>query len=70
MFSDVERKRIGLNSLMNEGSPFSLMDGITISGVTTLRIVVVVGNDVGWWKEVERRMLLLLWLPGVDQVEL
>ena len=58
VYSDIERKRIGLNSFMIEGSPFSLIDGITIPGVITLRIVVVIGNDVRI--EAERMKLLLL----------
>ena len=46
-YSEFEGVRTGLNSFMKEGSPFSLIEGITILGVITLRIVlVVVRNEV------------------------
>ena len=38
---------MALNSFNIDGSPFSLFEGTTISGVITLRIVVVVGQEVG-----------------------
>ena len=38
---------MALNSFTNDGSPFSFFEGMTISGVITLRIVVVVGKEVG-----------------------
>ena len=38
---------MALNSFKLDGSPFSFFEGITISGVITLRIVVVVGKEVG-----------------------
>ena len=38
---------MALNSFKVDGSPFSVLEGITISGVITMRIVVVVGNEVG-----------------------
>ena len=38
---------MALYSFTIDGSPFSFFEGIKISGVITLRIVVVVGKEVG-----------------------